>query len=273
MTLAPSDVSTTEVHGPGRLDRDAPLSEPVVERGAVRPEIQALRAIAVLLVVLYHFWPARFPGGYVGVDIFFVISGFLITGQLMREVERPAPSRSGSSGPGGPAGCCRRPCWCCSPRRSSPACGCRPRTGRRLQARSCVGLLRRELARSRATPPTTSRPSDAPARSQHYWSLSLEEQFYVMWPLLLLAALRSCEWFRGRGGRRAVIAALGVVTLGILVFCVDLHDRGEPAAGVLRHRSGAVAVRRSARSGGRRRQPAARRRTLRSTLRPGLGWP
>ena len=50
-----------------------------------RPDIEGLRAIAVVLVVLYHARLA-FPGGYVGVDVFFVISGFLITGLLWREV-------------------------------------------------------------------------------------------------------------------------------------------------------------------------------------------
>ena len=52
------------------------------------PEVQALRALAVMLVVLYHLWPGRLPGGYVGVDVFFVISGFLITSHLNRELER-----------------------------------------------------------------------------------------------------------------------------------------------------------------------------------------
>src|SRR5688572_3649948 len=54
----------------------------------MRPEIQALRGVAVLLVVVYHLWPKALPGGFVGVDVFFVISGFLITGQIVREAER-----------------------------------------------------------------------------------------------------------------------------------------------------------------------------------------
>ena len=54
----------------------------------LRPEIQALRAAAVSLVVVYHFWPRALPGGFVGVDVFFAISGFLITSLLLREVDR-----------------------------------------------------------------------------------------------------------------------------------------------------------------------------------------
>ena len=52
-----------------------------------RPEIQGLRAVSVLLVVLYHLWPQRLSGGYVGVDVFFVISGYLITAHMLREVD------------------------------------------------------------------------------------------------------------------------------------------------------------------------------------------
>ena len=60
---------------------------PVRARTAVRGDIQALRAVAILAVVLNHLWPSGLGGGYVGVDVFFVISGFLITGHLLREAE------------------------------------------------------------------------------------------------------------------------------------------------------------------------------------------
>jgi peptidoglycan/LPS O-acetylase OafA/YrhL len=53
-----------------------------------RPDIEGLRAVAVLSVLIYHAGLAWTPGGYVGVDIFFVISGFLITSLMVREVER-----------------------------------------------------------------------------------------------------------------------------------------------------------------------------------------
>ena len=51
-----------------------------------RPDIDGLRAIAVSAVVLFHAFPTLVPGGYVGVDVFFVISGYLITGILLSEV-------------------------------------------------------------------------------------------------------------------------------------------------------------------------------------------
>jgi len=52
-----------------------------------RPDIDGLRAIAVGIVVLFHAFPTLLPGGYVGVDVFFVISGYLISGILFSEME------------------------------------------------------------------------------------------------------------------------------------------------------------------------------------------
>ena len=77
-------------------------------RASVRPEIQALRAVAIGCVVLYHFWPAVLPAGFVGVDVFFVVSGFLITGLLLRDAERHGRVRLQgvlrAPGPAHPAG-------------------------------------------------------------------------------------------------------------------------------------------------------------------------
>ena len=55
----------------------------------LRPEIQGLRAVAVLLVIAGHAFPGLFPAGFIGVDIFFLISGYVITSMLMRDVEKP----------------------------------------------------------------------------------------------------------------------------------------------------------------------------------------
>src|SRR3954453_11777882 len=74
---------TEEDSGPARDGRPRPR-----RTAAMRPEIQALRAVAVLTVVLFHLWPDAVPGGFIGVDVFFAISGFLITGLLLREIDR-----------------------------------------------------------------------------------------------------------------------------------------------------------------------------------------
>src|SRR5215475_1498827 len=63
------------LNAPGNGDRG--------DRG-FRPDVQGLRALAVALVLVYHLFPSLMPGGFVGVDVFFVISGYLITGQLWR---------------------------------------------------------------------------------------------------------------------------------------------------------------------------------------------
>ena len=52
-----------------------------------RPDVDGLRAIAVMLVLNFHAFPEALPGGFVGVDVFFVISGFLITGIITRELD------------------------------------------------------------------------------------------------------------------------------------------------------------------------------------------
>jgi peptidoglycan/LPS O-acetylase OafA/YrhL len=212
------------------------LAEPARARGSLRrdrspehaepsrflPHVQGLRAIAVLFVVLYHFWPARLPGGYVGVDIFFVISGFLITGHLVREITATGTIRLGQF-------------WA--------------RRARRLLPASLLVLLFCALvAMSPYLTPTSALPGEVreivastfyvenwflafssadylghggePTTVQHYWSLSLEEQFYVVWPLLmLLAAWIAAKWMRG-ATRRVILIALVVVTVASFVFCV-----------------------------------------------------
>ncbi|MFG6476550.1 acyltransferase family protein [Microbacterium sp. P06] len=205
-----------------RANRRADGSPEHAEPSRFLPHVQGLRAIAVLFVVLYHFWPARLPGGYVGVDIFFVISGFLITGHLMRELTATGTVRLGQF-------------WA--------------RRARRLLPASLLVLVVCALvAMSPYLTPTSALPKEVqeiiastfyvenwwlaftsadylnhggePTTVQHYWSLSLEEQFYVIWPLLmLLAAWIAVKWIKGNV-RRTVLVTLGVVSAASFVFCV-----------------------------------------------------
>jgi peptidoglycan/LPS O-acetylase OafA/YrhL len=72
----------------GATDRaSAAKSQKKSPKGGFRPDVEGLRAVAVVAVLLYLAGLSFVPGGYVGVDVFFVISGFLITGLLVREIE------------------------------------------------------------------------------------------------------------------------------------------------------------------------------------------
>lgn len=188
------------------------------------PHVQGLRAIAVLLVVIYHFWPARLPGGYVGVDVFFVISGFLITGHLMRELD--ATGRVALAG-----------FWARRARRLLPASllvllFCAVVVA--IPYLTPISALQRDVSEIIASTfyvenwylAITSADylglTGDPSMVQHYWSLSLEEQFYGLWPLLLLlAGLIAARWAGGR--RRAVtVAVVAVVSAASLALSVYL---------------------------------------------------
>nr|WP_253941391.1 acyltransferase family protein [Microbacterium sp. SYP-A9085] len=201
-----------------RRDRSREHAEP----SRFIPHVQGLRAIAVLLVVLYHFWPGRLPGGYVGVDVFFVISGYLITAHIWRELSTTGGVRLGQF-------------WARRARRLLPAsllvllfcalCVMSPY----LMPTSALQNEVKEITASTfyvenwflaLNSADYLGHSGSPTTVQHYWSLSLEEQFYVMWPLLiLLAAWIAVRWMRGRR-RSAVVATLAAVSVASFVFCV-----------------------------------------------------
>ncbi len=185
----------------------------------LRLEIQALRAVAVGGVVVFHFWPALLPGGYVGVDVFFVISGFLITSHLVREHFETGRIRLSQF-------------YARRIRRLLPA-------ALLVLAVSAVGILLLSAVdevRGFLSDVVASAlyvvnwtlaaqsvdyfsSDDAPSPVQHYWSLSVEEQFYIVWPLLLVLAFALAAKLR-RGALPVVTAAMAVVFVSSFVFSV-----------------------------------------------------
>ncbi|WP_307858137.1 acyltransferase family protein [Cellulomonas fulva] len=198
----------------------------------MRADIQGLRALAVASVVVFHFWPSVLPGGFTGVDVFFVVSGFLITGQILRDVDRFG------------AGAFAARFWAARARRILPAAllvvavvlvaswavmpvSRWPGVG----AHALSSALSLENWRLAAEAVDYGAEGAASSPYQHYWSLSVEEQFYVVWPLLLLALTLLVRRSGGlaRLGRRTVVGAvMGAVLVTSLAysFVVTAHDPG-----------------------------------------------
>jgi len=204
------------------------LSRRVAERANRQflPEIQVLRAVAVMLVVLYHYWPRMLTGGYVGVDAFFVISGYLITSHLFREVDRTGTVKL-------LAFYARRA------RRLLPA----SILVLLFVALGTILLLPTDLWASTANELTASgfyvqnlwlaskavtysASNDVASPVLHYWSLSAEEQFYVVWPsLIIISCLVARRWLRGRttttvGGTLLLVT---VASFAVSVWATQTH--------------------------------------------------
>lgn len=196
----------------------------------VKPEIQALRAVAVGAVVIFHFWPARLPGGYAGVDVFFVISGYLIIGSLLREVRDTGRVRLVDF-------------WA--------------RRARRLIPASLVTLLAVTLGVVIWVPRVSWIPfiheigaaavyalnwvlaansvdylasQNAPSPVQHFWSLSVEEQFYIAWPLLIVVTLALAVRLRPANRQRVVLVVLVAIVAASAVFSVIATDASQQSA-------------------------------------------
>jgi peptidoglycan/LPS O-acetylase OafA/YrhL len=156
-----------------------------------RPDVEGLRAVAVLLVVLYHAQIPGLTGGYVGVDVFFVISGFVITGLLLRE--RNTTGRTSI------VNFYARRC-----RRILPAAtlvilitvfvtyvavGIVTGNDTADDARwAAIFLANLHFDAIGTNYLASARP---PSPLQNYWSLSVEEQFYVIYPTLFLVLTKS----------------------------------------------------------------------------------
>ena len=202
------------------------MTAPPIARADVRPEIQGLRAVAVAVVVVCHFWPSALPGGFVGVDVFFAISGFLITSHLLREVA--ATGRVSLAG-----------FWARRARRILPAallvlalCALAtlawvPEVHRaQFFAEIRASTFYVENWQLAHTAVDYFAADQGPSPVQHFWSLSAEEQFYLVWPVLILAA--AAIGLRARS-RRRVFAALAAVTAGSLAYSI-YKTGADPAA-------------------------------------------
>lgn len=221
MTVEPTGKGSKEPGAVATLLRRPAVRRQAAERAGhaahgFRPQVEGLRAVALGLVLLYHAEVAWVPGGYVGVDVFFVISGFLITGLLLREVH--------STG------------------RISLARFYARRARRLLPAAlvvlaSVVGLawvvmspveregVYEEVVAAALYFINWKQASEAVAYSelgaeasplQHFWSLAVEEQFYLVWPLMIAALAWSFRRGGGRAGEARVSRAALAVALGLL---------------------------------------------------------
>jgi peptidoglycan/LPS O-acetylase OafA/YrhL len=196
----------------------SPSDNEVGSRPGHRPDLQGLRAAAILLVLLAHAEVPFFAGGFIGVDVFFVLSGYLITGLLARELER--------SGGISLAGFYARRL-----KRLLPALA--------VMLAASYGIASLLLSNAELVAQTASGPFAATWTSNvyfafravgyfeelasrdlflHTWSLGVEEQFYLVWPLLLLLLFRL-----GRFRENAEAGGSGALRQGLTVaFALSL---------------------------------------------------
>ena len=194
---------------------------PGQEHAARRGDIQGLRALAVGLVVLAHAGVPGLSGGFIGVDVFFVISGYLITGLLLRE--RATHGRISIAG-----------FYSRRARRILPAAtlvlvvvvvllAVTASAARASKAAHDAGWSALFLANVRFGRLGTDYFADqAPSPFQHFWSLAVEEQFYLVWPLLLVLLV-------GRLRRRGLLAVVGALLAASLARSIVM-TAGAPVA-------------------------------------------
>jgi peptidoglycan/LPS O-acetylase OafA/YrhL len=194
-----------------------------------RADIQGLRAVAVLAVIAYHLagWP---QGSFDGVDVFFVISGYLITGILVREFE----SRQTISFPGFYARRIKRILPAGLFVIGATLCATRVLAGidrYHFAAKDAIAaVLFASNWRFAHTGVNYFNQALPPSPLQHYWSLSVEEQFYFVWPWLmlglLLVGLRLRFW-RREHARLVAGVAIAVIS-GVALWLAFAQTTSDP---------------------------------------------
>ncbi|MGQ7791829.1 acyltransferase family protein [Faunimonas sp. B44] len=195
-------------------------------RAAVRADIQGLRAVAVLAVILYHFGVPFVPGGFVGVDVFFVISGYLICSSLVREAERTGRIDLLAF-------------WGRRAKRLLPNALLTISAVLVVSAVLLPGFRYERIAEDglaatffvanyvfAGNAVDYFRMQDPPSPFLHFWSLSVEEQFYVGLPILLVLGL-----VRGRARPRSMAAfVLGALLVGSFGYALFVTQQNQPMA-------------------------------------------
>lgn len=193
------------------------MSKTVVVRN--RRDVQYLRAVAVASVVIYHFWPHRLASGFLGVDVFFVISGFLISSLILREVNAAGNVRLAAF-------------WVRRIRRIFPAAitviiATAIATNLSGWNSQIVSIGRHIFASAFSfenillgiDATDYDHRDDLTSPLQHYWSLSVEEQFYIVWPILVICAV----WIAKKSNvsvSRILGISIVVIASGSLVYAI-----------------------------------------------------
>ena len=179
------------------------------------PGLDGLRALAVIAVIAFHEQLSAFPGGFLGVDVFFVLSGYLITDLLVAHWNRHGHLDL-------------RGFWARRARRLLPALAVLL-----VAVTAATAVIEpAQLATLRSALLAAGTYSSnwwqalahhsyfarfgSPPPLQHLWSLAIEEQFYLVWPLLLVAILKTCQPGRLRAGLAWLGAALSAVAMTLV---------------------------------------------------------
>ncbi len=195
------------------------------ESSGRRPALDGLRAVAVLLVFAFHVNVPRMSGGFLGVDLFFVLSGYLITQLLFAEIKKTQKVSVGAF-------------WGRRVRRLLPAFAVVAVAVIVWGAWKAPGFLRGKVQKDVVasviylanwrfiSSSSYFANDDTVSPLQHVWSLAIEEQFYVLWPGTVAVCLALAMWRNG-SPRRAVAAlsfALALASVVLLfVFFVPTH--------------------------------------------------